>query len=681
MDAADLMNQDRRIHCLFYFFAAHSVRDLDLSFLAQLSGTVPIIPVVAKADTMTNDERNQYLSDLHKTIQDLSLSLNTSVTYDFNAARTVSDSQLGDLPRSRLDKNSNALKRGRHSRSPRHSFTEISDDIEYSSGETSLESHLHTSHLYPNADFDLDTSYSTTDYTYKNTSCAPSPEFVALISQSTEFGEGTGSVSSDDGNLLHETPLRCLSLCSIDSNENTTDLNSHVMHSEGAPDRNVPTPQADSPLSWRERAHGAFGNTRCSKIDRELSYNYGDDNSPDDDSNVETLFDKETFVNIGRALSDNAIFNENHSSGSSEANSRGAKDVSISSFEECEDEEFEGSWSVLMDSAVLVGLPSEDGPTRLKGSQKTASPAAKPPHHRANDDSESSLDIPLPVEKMICKLVTSKICNSFAGEGERKVCRMVGKYVCEKLVSGPGPDDETSDQDNSGIVGQVREYMVTDAEERADEADKKSLGASLLSTRKNNAALENPTSPRDSGVLAQHADYSPPLTDSTLHEGSNLPPFTISAGGRHIYNNIFAIANKKSSLSDIKQVETCVAGSVDDDDCLTHQTQSAPGSSTTDLALPLSSMQFSVSASPVRHSVQWAKTACSPCSEDNSDMTRLQQLIFQGKVTRTAEQDDRRSPLNHLSYQRCDVLLFRSHLDVKSDLVPLRTRTNSRPVV
>jgi Septin len=637
MDAADVLNQDRRIHCLFYFFAAHSVRDIDLSFLAQLSGTVPIIPVVAKADTMTNDERNQYLSDLHQTIQDLSLSLNTPVTYDFNAVHTGSDSQAADLPRSSLDKNSNASKSGRRSRSPRHSFAEISDDIEYSSGETSLESHLHTSHLYANTDFDLDPSYSSTDYTYKNTSCAPSPEFVALISQSTEFGEGTGSVSSDDGNLLHETPMRRLSMCSMDSNENIADLNSHVTHSDGAPDRNMPTPDPDSPASWRERAHG----TR-SKIDRELSYNYGDDNSPDDDSNVETLFDKETFVNIGRALSDNAIYRENHSSGSSEANSRGAKDVSISSFEECDDDdEFEGSWSVLMDSAVLVGLPFEDGPSHLKGSQKTASPTAKPPHHRANDDSESSLDIPVPVEKMICKLVTSKICDSIAGEGERKICKLVSKYVCEKLVAGTSPDGETSDLDHSGMGHQEREYMVTEAEE----AERKSHGVSPLSTRKNSVACEAPASPRDNGVIAPHADCSPPLTDSTSLEGSNLPPFTISPGGRHIYTNIFAIANKKSALPDIKMEGRYVAGAVDDDDSLALQTQSTQGPDSTDLPLPPSPVHFSASASPVRHSVQWAKASHSPCSEDNSDMVRLQMLIFQGMVTCICEQDCRCSLL------------------------------------
>lgn len=622
MGAADVLNQDRRIHCLFYFFAAHSVRDIDLSFLAQLSGTVPIIPVVAKADTMTNDERNQYLSDLHKTIQDLSLSLNTPVTYDFNLDRARSDSQETDLPASHLDKNSKALKSGRHSRSPRHSFSEISDTIEYASGETSLESHLHTSHLYASADFDLDTSYSTTDYTYKNTSCAPSPEFVALISQSTEFGEGTGSVSSDDGNVLHETPLRSLSMCSIDSNENIADLNTHVMQSEDAPDRNVPIPSADSPVSWRDRMHSS----RSPKIERELSYNYADDNSPDDDSNVETLFDKETFVNIGRALSDNAIFSQNHSSGSSEAYSQGAKDLSISSFEECEeDDDLDGGWSVLMDSTVLVGLPFEEGPPLLKGPQKTISPVAKPPHNRAN---EPTLDIPVPVEKMICKLVTSKICNSIAGEGERKVCKLVSKYVCEKLVSDTG----LNDLDHSGLEGQEKEHMVTDGEERVDEAGRKSPSASPLCSRQNSAACETPLSPRESGVRAAHADILSVLSDSTPLERGNLPPFTISPGGRHIYTNIFAIANKKSALSDIKMGVTSVAGGADDEDSTSIQTQGAHRSSPVDLTLPLSPMHFSASASPVRHSVQWAETSHSPCSEDSSDMARLQLMIFSGKA-------------------------------------------------
>lgn len=661
MDAADALNQDRRIHCLFYFFAAHSVKDIDLSFLSELSGTVPIIPVVAKADTMTTDERNQYLSDLHRTIKNLSLSLNTSVTYDLNSARTGSDSQATDLPPISLDSNPNEFKSAKRTKSPRHSLTEISDNVEYSSGETSLESHLHTSHLYANADFDLDPTYATTEYTYKNSSCVPSPEFVALISQSTDFGESTGSVSSDDGNLLQETPLRCLSLCSIDSNENITDLNSTI-HNEGAPAHDALTTNVDSPISWRGCTQGTFENSRLSKIDRVLSYRLSQDDSPDDDCNAETIFDKETFVNIGRALSDNAIC-ENQSYGSSEANSHSAKDLSISSFEECEeDDDFVGSWSAMMDSAVLVGLPVKDGPSGSKGSKKLVSTTVMQAHHRASDDSESSLAVPLPVEKMICKLVTSKVCNSITRGGDKKACKMVSKYVCDRLVAGTGSDCEISDQLHDGIGSQERDNILAESsEERADakkeyiitEIDSMSLGLIPWIAGKKNTACETP---RDSEVLAPHADDALLLNHLTLQEDDSLPAFTTNASGFHIYNNIFAIANKKSAPAAISTGGISSAGDVDDAHAVILQKQCALGPTPVDL--PISPSPFTASASPVRHSVQWAKTTqdcdqTAPCGADNSDMARLQLMIFQGMTTCIDKQACRCCLLNCLQSSKC----------------------------
>ena len=45
--------QDSRIVCLFYFFGPHRVHDDDIRFLQCLHDKVPIVPIVAKADSLT----------------------------------------------------------------------------------------------------------------------------------------------------------------------------------------------------------------------------------------------------------------------------------------------------------------------------------------------------------------------------------------------------------------------------------------------------------------------------------------------------------------------------------------------------------------------------------------------------------------------------------------------------
>ncbi|XP_076791522.1 septin-9 isoform X2 [Arvicanthis niloticus] len=50
---------DTRVHCCLYFIPAtgHSLRPLDIEFMKRLSKVVNIVPVIAKADTLTLDER------------------------------------------------------------------------------------------------------------------------------------------------------------------------------------------------------------------------------------------------------------------------------------------------------------------------------------------------------------------------------------------------------------------------------------------------------------------------------------------------------------------------------------------------------------------------------------------------------------------------------------------------
>ena len=83
MTEADFLKADNRIHCVFYFIGPHRMKMLDREFIAQLSPLVPIIPVIAKADTMTVRERNEYLHIVKIELDKISERLGESCIYDF----------------------------------------------------------------------------------------------------------------------------------------------------------------------------------------------------------------------------------------------------------------------------------------------------------------------------------------------------------------------------------------------------------------------------------------------------------------------------------------------------------------------------------------------------------------------------------------------------------------------
>lgn len=60
----DIGLRDTRIHMCLYFIAPHRMKDIDNDFIQQLAPFVTIVPVIAKADTMTIGERNRYLAEV-----------------------------------------------------------------------------------------------------------------------------------------------------------------------------------------------------------------------------------------------------------------------------------------------------------------------------------------------------------------------------------------------------------------------------------------------------------------------------------------------------------------------------------------------------------------------------------------------------------------------------------------
>jgi septin 3/9/12 len=54
--------QDTRIHCCLYFInpTGHTLRPIDVIVMKKLSEVVNVVPVIAKADSLTLDEREQF---------------------------------------------------------------------------------------------------------------------------------------------------------------------------------------------------------------------------------------------------------------------------------------------------------------------------------------------------------------------------------------------------------------------------------------------------------------------------------------------------------------------------------------------------------------------------------------------------------------------------------------------
>uniref|UniRef100_A0A1A8FTI9 Neuronal-specific septin-3 n=2 Tax=Nothobranchius korthausae TaxID=1143690 RepID=A0A1A8FTI9_9TELE len=62
---------DTRVHCCLYFIppTGHCLRQLDVEFMRRLSHSVNIIPVIAKSDTMTIEERQEFKQRVRKELE------------------------------------------------------------------------------------------------------------------------------------------------------------------------------------------------------------------------------------------------------------------------------------------------------------------------------------------------------------------------------------------------------------------------------------------------------------------------------------------------------------------------------------------------------------------------------------------------------------------------------------
>ncbi|XP_048846861.1 septin-9-like isoform X5 [Brienomyrus brachyistius] len=93
--------QDSRVHCCIYFIppTGHSLRPLDVEFMRRLSKVVNIVPVIAKADTLTLEERDFFKNKIREELQANDIDVYPQKEFDEDAEdRAINERIRGMVP-------------------------------------------------------------------------------------------------------------------------------------------------------------------------------------------------------------------------------------------------------------------------------------------------------------------------------------------------------------------------------------------------------------------------------------------------------------------------------------------------------------------------------------------------------------------------------------------------------
>ncbi|XP_023648676.1 neuronal-specific septin-3-like isoform X1 [Paramormyrops kingsleyae] len=92
---------DSRVHCCIYFIppTGHSLRPLDVEFMRRLSKVVNIVPVIAKADTLTLEERDFFKNKIREELQANDIDVYPQKEFDEDAEdRAINERIRGMVP-------------------------------------------------------------------------------------------------------------------------------------------------------------------------------------------------------------------------------------------------------------------------------------------------------------------------------------------------------------------------------------------------------------------------------------------------------------------------------------------------------------------------------------------------------------------------------------------------------
>ncbi|TTJ38831.1 Septin-9 [Bagarius yarrelli] len=87
---------DTRVHCCVYFLPAtgHRLRPIDVEFMKRLGKIVSIVPVIAKADTLTMDERLEFKQRIRQDLQTHGIRVYPQKEYDEDAEDRILNDKI-----------------------------------------------------------------------------------------------------------------------------------------------------------------------------------------------------------------------------------------------------------------------------------------------------------------------------------------------------------------------------------------------------------------------------------------------------------------------------------------------------------------------------------------------------------------------------------------------------------
>jgi hypothetical protein len=454
------------------------LKEIDKVFLSRVSSIVPIIPIIAKSDTLTILERNFFMREVYDTINKLSGSLCKPMIYKFHGSEN--------------------------------------------SGEVMDSAIISTLKDTKNAPIEVDTDSKRAKIINK---------IMELMKiNKTEHIDDMDPIS--DNNSSHSLPFD------------------------------------DIPLLTSADAYIIDTTVKRSKFWTETT-------------NHDALFNQETFVNIGQALS---------------AKSPDSDCISVISSDTSSMDDL-----VMVNSAVLVNIPqcrSDEGATRQ--------------NIHDIDNSDDALSFPInPAERMICKIVCQKVCDHIEGNGKEAVCKLVTSVVCEHV----GTEEAAriaEKEGNEEITKLVNDLLAT------YESDDCNTSRTSFTVQDISSLLSAAVPLGDfelaslllKGAEAELPSVSPlsSLSGATAAELSK--PFSLTANGVHIYSNIFAIicgSIESNIVHDGGEIGSINSGGIDGDG----------GNSLKVMAKEKERLRI----------YSWGTVDTT--DDTHSDLTRLKQLLFE----------------------------------------------------
>ncbi|KAJ8363485.1 hypothetical protein SKAU_G00123160 [Synaphobranchus kaupii] len=90
---------DSRVHCCIYFIppTGHSLRPLDVEFMRRLSKVVNIVPVIAKADTLTLEERDFFKKKIREELRTNGIDVYPQKEFDEDAEDRVINEKIREM--------------------------------------------------------------------------------------------------------------------------------------------------------------------------------------------------------------------------------------------------------------------------------------------------------------------------------------------------------------------------------------------------------------------------------------------------------------------------------------------------------------------------------------------------------------------------------------------------------